>query len=108
MLTTANTFNLEFLLFLLACFGVTNILTISRLFAGARRKLAEASDWAGHWIRCPMCVGVPVGIAWRLAGLGWGVPTLPWPIDLFAAGAISSGWCWALYVVLQKLGQDQL
>ena len=108
MLTAAESPLVEFLVFLLACFGVTNIITISRLFARARRKLAEDSVWAGHWIRCPMCVGVPVGIAWRLTGLGWGPPTLPWPIDLFLAGTVSSGWCWVLYVGLQRLGQDQL
>jgi hypothetical protein len=98
---------MQLLVFLLACYGVTNIITISRLFRGVRAWIGRRSETAGHWIECPMCIGVPVGAAWSLVGL---TP----PADLGYAGnaivgaAVSSGWCWMVRVVMHRLGEDDL
>ena len=98
---------MQLLVFLLASYGVTNIVTSSRLFAGARGRLAALSDTAGHWVRCPMCMGVPVGIGWRLVGLELGT-ALSWSRETLVAGAVSSGACWIVRVVLHRLGEDEL
>ena len=98
---------LQLTVFLLACFGTTNILTTSRLFAGLRRRLEERSALAGYWVRCPMCLGVPVGMGWNLVGLDLAL-ALPRFVEALVAGALSSGWCWTLRVVLHRLGEDEL
>jgi hypothetical protein len=94
-------------LFLLASSGLTHIVTISRLFRGVRAWIAKRSASAGHWICCPMCIGVPVGAGWSLAGLGPG-SGLGWAGDAVAAAFVSSGWCWMVRVVLHRLGEDEL
>jgi hypothetical protein len=98
---------MDLLVFVLASYGVTNIVTAGRLFAGLRSRFAALSQMLGHWIRCPMCVGVPVGVLWTLAGLRPGT-CLGGIADLAAAGAISSGSCWLLSVAAHALGGDDL
>jgi hypothetical protein len=93
--------------FLLASYGVTTIITLSRLFRPLRVWLERKSKVAGHWIKCPMCIGVPVGAGWALIGLSPGTG-LSWALDAVAAGFASSGFCWMMRVVLHRLGEDQL
>jgi len=95
------------LVFLLASYGVTNIITMSRLLRGLRSWLASRSEMAGHWIACPMCVGVPVGIGWSLVGLRL-TSDLGALGEAAVAGAVSSGWCWIVRVALHRLGEDTL
>jgi len=94
-------------IFLLASYGLTNIVTMSRLLRGLRGWVARRSEMAGHWIACPMCVGVPVGIGWSLAGLRI-AGDLGVIGEAAVAGAVSSGWCWMSRVVLHRLGEDSL
>jgi len=98
---------MQALAFVLASYGITNIVTASRLFAGFRSRLAAISPFLGHWAECPMCVGVPVGVLWVLAGLRPD-PHLGTLVGLAAAGAISSGACWFLHVAMHALGGDEL
>jgi len=98
---------MQLLVFLLACYGVTNIIPISRLFRGVRAWIGRRSEMAGHWIQCPMCIGVPVGVGWSLVGL-----TLPVGLgylgNAIVAASVSSGWCWMVRVVMHRLGEDEL
>ena len=98
---------MDLLVFLLTCYGVTNIVTASRLFLGIRGWLAARSEPAGYWIRCPMCFGVPVGIATWLLGLR-PMPPIGVLGELVVAGAISSAGCWIGYVILNRLGAGDL
>ena len=98
---------MQLFVFVLACYGVTNIVTQSRLLRGLRDTLQRRSALAGHWIRCPMCVGVPVGVLWTVAGLLPG-PSLGLFVDAAVGGAVSSAACWILRVVLHRLGEDEL
>ena len=93
-------------IFLLACHGVTNIVTGGRIFVGPRAFLARLSPIAGHWIRCPMCFSLPVGVGWAALGLfpRTGVHRA---VDLAAAGAASSAWCWIASVALRRLGAEE-
>jgi hypothetical protein len=98
---------MQVVVFLLACFGTTNIVTTSRLFAGLRRRCERRSTFAGYWVRCTMCMGVPVGIGWNLVGLGLASGLL-WFLEALVAGAVSSGGCWVLHVALHRLGANEL
>lgn len=93
--------------FLLACHRATTVFAKSRLFEGIRSFLSQRFPTVGHWARCPMCLGVPVGIAWSALGLRLGAsPSLP--ADLAVAGAVSSGECWICHVALHALGEQDL
>jgi len=94
------------IVFLLACYGVTNIITSGQIF-GWLRKLLKPVPVIGCWIHCPMCVGVPVGIVWCWLGL-WPELGLEWWKQWAAAGAVSSAWCWMVRVHLHSRGEDSL
>lgn len=54
-----------------------------------------------------MCIGLPVGMAWALVGIDLGTGLSPvWQV--VAAGFSSSGWCWAMRVIMARLGEDEL
>jgi len=94
------------IIFLLSSYGVTNIITSGKIFEPLRKYLREAPI-LGYWIKCPMCMGVPVGIG--ICALGfWPDPVIDWWKNWIAAGAASSGWCWMVRVRLHSMGEDTL
>lgn len=97
---------LPLLIFWLVCFGVTNIITGGKIFAWLR-ALLKPVPVLGYWIKCPMCVGLPVGVFWYWLGMNPGIH-LKFPWDWVAAGSISSALCWMTRVRLHALGEDEL
>jgi len=51
----------ELLYFILASWGMTQILVYGTIFTTARLWIMEKSDWFGTLIHCPMCTGFWVG-----------------------------------------------
>jgi len=98
---------MRLVLFLLASYGLTNVVTLGRVTRPFREWLARTSPRAGYWVRCPMCFGFAVGAAWSLAGLAPGTGLAP-ALDALAGASIASGWCWTMRVVLHRLGEDTL
>lgn len=98
---------MNLLVFLIACHGVTNIVTSGKLFESLRKSIESRSKMAGYWIKCPMCLGFFVGVAWRLGGIGVD-GGLNMPLNLFLNGLLASAGCWAARVVLHRLGEDEL
>lgn len=98
---------MQFLVFLFASYGVTNIVTSGKVFEWLRNFLDRHSKVAGFWIKCPMCMGLWIGSGWCLLGLGTGVNLGRW-MNVAVAGAVASGWCWMTRVVLHRLGEDEL
>lgn len=89
--------------FLLSCYGMTLIVTQSRIFRPVREKFSCVRG-IGYWIKCPMCFGFWAGVFW--SPFLWHPIELP--LGLLAAGCISSGFCWIVRVVLYRLGEDAL
>lgn len=100
---------------LLLVYGLTLILTESKLLEPVRTALG----WC--FLSCSMCMGWWVGLG--IAMLGWPMPGLPvmeqlplpvWVYFLHAVATAtesafaSSGWCWMVHVVLEKLGASEL
>ena len=95
------------LLFLLASYGATNIITSGKIFEKPRLWLDKYWGFAGHWARCPMCIGVPVGVLLGLPFLE-SVGTIETVYRSLMFGFASSGWSWISRVVLKRLGEDSL
>ena len=98
--------------FLLASYGLTLIVTQSRIFRPLRAKV-ERVPGIGYWIKCPMCFGFWAGFFW--SGSLWPMIAMPLlgrtealALNTLAAGCVSSGFCWMVRVVLHKLGEDEL
>ena len=97
---------MKLIIFCLVCFGMTNIITMSRLFKLVRDRFERLSKKAGIFIKCPMCVGFWVGLLWSLLEFGpvsrglWNFKfEISFFINLFADACISSGISWILYVL---------
>jgi hypothetical protein len=113
---------------LLVTFGVTIVITKSRIGAPLRRRFPiRTTDGSGpddkrvtlaHLLRCPMCTGWWVGAALsplhiRVFQDAFWVPSSTATLvaqeaelaifNAFAAGA----WCWAFWVVLAALGAER-
>lgn len=106
---------MSLLIFLLASYGTTNIVTSGKIFEWLRKAFASLPGaWGrhlGYWIRCPMCFGFAVGIFFYFMGLGSWYPRVEiwqYPAKFIAVGSISSGFCWVVRVVLSRLGEDNL
>ena len=94
------------LIFLLASYGVTNIVTGGKIFKPLR-ELVKPVPGFGYWICCEMCFGFAVGVGWCALEL-WPDLGLAWWRQWFAAGAVSSGWCWMVRAILHRLGEDDI
>lgn len=99
----------ELVVFILVTFGITNIVTLGKIFEPIRRRTREDS-WVGTLIRCPMCFGFWVGLLVSLAGLRVTPDLLvlaPYSSHVLDGG-IGSGSTWAVHVILCRLGSDDL
>lgn len=88
----------------LACYGVTLIITGSYLLSGVRRRVASLSTFLGKLVSCPMCTGFWVGVAIPVRVINAGHPAL----DALLSGAASSAVCFAAHVTLAKLGAEEM
>jgi len=99
---------MKFLVFLIACHGLTQIVTGGKIFERPRTWIAKISKPIGYWICCPMCFGLAAGAALAAVGLWPGQLTVNRWVDLFIAGVTGSAFCWAMHVVLHKLDADKM
>jgi|TARA_R110000744_G_scaffold60850_2_gene125978 hypothetical protein len=53
---------LELLYFILASYGLTQILVYGSIFQKQREYILEKSQWLGKLIHCPMCTGYWAGV----------------------------------------------
>jgi hypothetical protein len=97
--------------FLLAVYGVTLIVTVSKLFAPLRALFLRLTG--SHFLHCPMCVGFWISnaiVLCRTTDVRIPVDAHPatWILYLLIFGGAGSGFCWIVHVILVRLGQDLL
>lgn len=104
----------------LVTYGLTLILTGSKLFAPARALLTRSCStrfpWVCTFVSCPLCVGTWVGMGASLCGFSLVAGISP-AVPLFAQHAalriLADGWaaggaCFACHVVLARMGAEDL
>ena len=86
---------LDLILFSLVAFGLTNIITISKIGLRWRDLAEKVHPKLGELFRCPMCMGFWVGLGLSF----WKSPT-----DLMILDAIlGSAAAWLIYCITWKL-----
>lgn len=92
---------MEFLVWVLMCYGTQNILTNGKIFDAGKdwleKRASRVSLMLLEMLDCPMCCGTWVGFAMSLA---WS-PTVacfnaPFALNVFLDGMISSACCWLI------------
>lgn len=94
------------LVWVLIAYGVTMLVTISKIAEPLRRRIPTA--FARKLVSCPMCFGFWVGIGLSLSGVGIApAPSLSHLSPLARVlmdGAAASASSWILHVALAKMG----
>lgn len=86
---------LDLLLFCLVSFGITNIITISKIAAPLRNKAKKIHPKLGEFFHCPMCLGFWVGLGLSL----WKSPTNFFLFDAVLGSTAS----WLIYCITWRL-----
>ena len=96
---------MDLLYFILASWGMTQILVYGTIFENQRDWIMEKSDWLGTLIHCPMCTGFWVGVFLWLVN---GTTTLfNYDYSLMTAlclGCLSSGASYVFSVIVDDNG----
>jgi len=93
----------------LLVYGATLALTGSRLTRPFRDALCRRWPAAGRFISCPMCVGWWCGAAsWFVFPELCPVQAHCWYLAAPANGFCALAACWAIHVVLARLGAEEL
>ena len=88
---------------LLAVYGIADVVSRARIGAPLR-ALFPPDRLLGQLVRCPKCVGFWAGVALTFVGLG----PATGPFAALLNGFAASAWCWVVYVVLVRLGAEEL
>ena len=86
---------LDLLLFCLVAFGITNIITISKMGTSWRDRATKINAKLGELFHCPMCMGFWVGLGLSF----WNSPTG----FFFFDAVLGSAAAWLLYCITWKL-----
>ena len=91
---------MELLYFILASWGMTQILVYGTIFENQRDWIMEKSDWLGTLIHCPMCTGFWVGVFLFCISRHTELFTFEQSIaNLFICGWVSSGTSYIMNVL---------
>ena len=96
---------MDLLYFILASWGMTQILVYGTIFENQRDWIMEKSNWLGALIHCPMCTGFWVGVF--LFGINDFTELFNFEYNisnLLILGCISSATSYALNIVISDGG----
>lgn len=94
-------------LWLLCAYGVTHIITGTKIFEWLRRIMDSVSpNFFGILFSCPACMGFWVGVI--LQAIIGNIITLEqnyYVLICLVHGAISSGWCWIVHILVSYVDE---
>tara|TARA_R110000824_G_scaffold57118_11_gene155680 strand:+ start:945 stop:1259 length:315 start_codon:yes stop_codon:yes gene_type:complete len=99
---------MEILTWIIAAYGITNILVYGSIFENLRDKIIIKSDFFGDLIQCMMCTSTWVGFFFSLTFFS---PTesmviIPYS-NIFFDGMLASGGVWALNAVVEWFEENK-
>lgn len=81
---------MDFIYWILVSFGITTIISTSKIFKPVRKFIGDRSRFLGELLSCSMCTGFWVGV---FLSLTYYSPTG----NIFFDACVSSACCWLLY-----------
>ncbi len=83
---------MNLLCWMLVSFGMTTIITLSKLFEPIRVRIKEKNNFFGEMVNCNLCMGFWVGL---ILSSTYYSPTG----NMFFDACLSSAACWFLYCI---------
>ena len=101
---------MEILIWILAAYGMTQILVYGSIFDGIRNWITKNSKFFGDLLSCMMCTSTWVGffyslVLWSPSANYWNLP-IPYS-NIFFDGMIASGSVWALNAIIEWYEQNK-
>ena len=91
---------------MLITFGISLVITQSKIFAPIRTRIAKISTFLGDLVKCIMCTGFWIGLFLSLF-LNIGINSVHNVlIRITLDGFATSGFVWFVYVILYRYFQD--
>lgn len=90
---------MDLVIFILACFGATTIITYSKLLEPLRDFAAWVHQSVKDFLCCALCVSFWVGF---ILSYTWSF------LHPVTGGLVSCGACWVIHVILVRLGMKEL
>lgn len=100
--------NNDFLIWTTTTFGISLVLTQSKILKSTRETILKYSEFFGTLVKCIMCLGFWIGLFYSLVfSIGPNVGKINNIIvrSIFD-GFASSGFVWFVYVILYRYFQD--
>ena len=99
---------METLIWIIAAYGMSNILVYGSIFENLRDKIIIKSDFFGDLIQCMMCTSTWVGFFFSLVFFS---PTaelvlIPYT-NVFFDGMLASGGVWALNAIIEWFEENK-
>lgn len=99
---------MEILIWIIAAYGMSNILVYGSIFENLRDKIIIKSDFFGDLIQCMMCTSTWVGFFFSLVFFS---PTeslvvIPYT-NIFFDGMLASGGVWALNAIIEWFEENK-
>jgi len=99
---------MEILIWIIAAYGMSNILVYGSIFENLRDKIIIKSDFFGDLIQCMMCTSTWVGFFFSLAFFSPTADLVVIPYtNLFFDGMLSSGGVWALNAMIEWFEENK-
>ena len=99
---------MEILIWIIAAYGMSNILVYGSIFENLRDKIIIKSDFFGDLIQCMMCTSTWVGFFFSLAFFSPTADLVVIPYtNLFFDGMLASGGVWALNAMIEWFEENK-
>jgi hypothetical protein len=100
---------MEIFIWIIAAYGMSNILVFGSIFEGLRDFLIKKSTFLGDLIQCMMCTSTWVGFFFSVAFFS---PTLELVVipytNWFFDGMLASGSVWAINAIIEWFEENRI
>ena len=100
---------MEIFIWIIAAYGMSNILVFGSIFEGLREFLIKKSTFFGDLIQCMMCTSTWVGFFFSVAFFS---PTLELVVipytNWFFDGMLASGSVWAINAIIEWFEENRI
>ena len=99
---------METLIWILAAYGMSQILVFGSIFENLRNWLIRKSEFLGDLIQCMMCTSTWVGVFFSLTFFSPTLPLITIPYtNIFLDAMLASGSVWAINAIIEWFEENK-